>query len=454
VGRLCFLAASVLAAQDSPQPTGPAARHVVVISVDGMRASAYMRRSQSVYIPNIERLLKEGSYAAGVEGVYPTLTYPSHTTLVTGRMPAQHGIYTNLSSRQAGKNPGDWFWFSKAIRVPTLWDEAQRARLSTAAVSWPVTAGAPIDWNVPEIWDPQKGEVVDLLYLAKYMNPLFSMEILGALGAPKAAPAGGDGDGDRVRLATYLLKKHRPNLLLVHLAMLDNAQHLRGPDSPEAARTLERMDTHVGELVDAVNAAGMQASTDVFLVSDHGFLTLEREVAPNVLLVKAGLLTANEKGVVTGGSVDTISNGGSMFIYWPPREDLRGRVDTALKPLRDQGLVWAVIDRDGLKELGADPEAQMALEAPQGAYFSEYGKGELAAKLAAPAGTHGFLPFRQGLEASFIACGPHIRAGIDLHRIPMTAIAPTILKALGIDDREFGDQPPLEEIFKQQPETR
>src|SRR6266568_7842413 len=166
VGSLCFLAASVLAAQDSPQPAGPAARHVVVISVDGMRASAYMRRSQSVHIPNIERLLRGGSYAAGVEGVYPTLTYPSHTTLVTGRMPAQHGIYTNLSSRQAGKNPGDWFWFSKAIRVPTLWDEARRARLSTAAVSWPVTAGAPIDWNVPEIWDPQKGEVVDLLYLA------------------------------------------------------------------------------------------------------------------------------------------------------------------------------------------------------------------------------------------------------------------------------------------------
>ena len=88
--------------------------------------------------------------------------------------------------------------------------------------------------------------------------------------------------------------------------------------------------------------------------------------------------------------------------------------------------------------------------APQSTLFSDQGEGELVGKLASPAGTHGFLPFRRGLEASFIASGPHIKAGVDLHRIPMTVIAPTILKALGIDDRQFGEQPPLEEIFKKE----
>jgi predicted AlkP superfamily pyrophosphatase or phosphodiesterase len=447
MASLYLVVPSLATAQDAGHnAAGSTQRHVVVISVDGMQGSSYAPAPMGLHLPNIARLMKEGSYASGVEGVYPTLTYPSHTTIVTGRTPAEHGIYTNLSSRQAGKDPHDWFWFAKSIKAVTLWDEARRARLSTAAVSWPVTAGAAIDWNVPEIWDPRKGEVVDLLYLARYMNPLFSMEVLRAMGIPRGR--GGEGDAPRVRLAAYLLKKHKPNLLLVHLAMLDTTEHLHGPDSPGARQVLERMDTHIGELLAALREAGLEGSTDVFVVSDHGFLMIEREVAPNVLLVKAGLLTANAKGEVTGGKLDTISNGGSFFIYWPPQEDLRAQVDAALKPLHQEGLVWAVIDRNGLRDLGADPEAQMALEAPEETSFSENGRGELVTKLGRAAGTHGFLPFRDGLEASFIAWGPEIKSGVDLHRIRMTAVGPTILKALGINDPQFGDTPPLEDIFK------
>ena len=444
--KLCLLIAALFASEpwraaaaENPE------HHVVVISVDGMRASSCIHPAPGVRIPNLERLLKEGSHASGVEGVYPTLTYPSHTTIATGRLPAEHGIYTNLSSRQAGKNPNDWFWFAKDIKVPTLWDEARRAHLSTGSISWPVTAGAPIDWNIPEIWDPSRGEVLDLPYLAKYMNPLFSIEILGALGVPSNTTGG---DADRVRIAAYILRKHRPNLLLIHLAALDEIEHLRGPDSPEAARTLERMDKHIGELLSTVNEAGLGSSTAIFVVSDHGFLGVERDVAPNVLLVRAGLLAANVAGQLTGGKLATVANGGSFFIYWPQSESLRGRVDAALKPLRDEGLVWAVIDRKGLNELGADPEAQIALEAPGGTYLSGRGNGELVRRLSGPAGTHGFLPFRAGLEASFIAWGPGIKAGRDLHRVPMTAIGPTILKALGIDDPQFGDQPALADIFR------
>src|SRR4029077_862084 len=138
-------------------------------------------------------------------------------------------------------------------------------------------------------------------------------------------------------------------------------------------------------------------------------------------LVRAGLLTANTAGQLTGGKLATVANGGSFFIYWPRSENLRARVDAALKPLRDEELVWAVIDRKGLNDLGADPEAQIALEAPEGTYLSGRGNGELIQRLGGPAGTHGFLPFRAGLEASFIGWGPGIKAGRDLHRVPMTA---------------------------------
>ena len=420
-------------------------RHVVVISIDGMRGSVLSAPHPDLKIPNLRRLMAEGSYAEAVEAVYPSVTYPCHTTLVTGRVPAEHGIYTNLSSRQAGKNPRDWFWFAKSIKASTLWDEARRAHLTTASVAWPVTVGAAIDWDVPEIWNPYKKAAADPVYLAKFMNPITAIETLAALGIPKEVS---DLDEPRTRLAVYFLEKHKPNLLLVHLEDVDDTEHGSGPDSPQTAAALEKVDAHVGEILAEVKRAGIEETTDVFVVSDHGFQNIHRYISPNILLESAGLLTTHW-GAITGGRIATVANGGSFFIYWPPGEDLRAEVDAALKPLRDQGLVWSVFDHQALLDMGADPGAQLALEAPDSTEYTNDSNGDLVRQEKSPAtGTHGFLPYRKGLEASFVAWGPEIRQGVDLHRIRMTAVGPTILKAMGIDDPKFGDEAPLQDIFK------
>lgn len=429
----------------SERPTPPAARHVLVVSIDGLGASWLTAPPPNLRIPNLRRLQAEGSYAEGVVGVYPSVTYPSHTTLVTGRLPAEHGIYSNLASREPGKNPDDWFWFANVIKVPTLWDEARRHGLTSAAISWPATVGAAIDWDVSEIWDPKTGGAVDYQYIAKFATPGLIQEAMAALGGPGP---GADHDTVRGRIAAYLLRKHRPNLMLVHLAALDAAEHNHGPASAEAVATLERLDARIGDLLAAVKDAGLENSTDVFIVSDHGFLPVERHIRPNVLLAKAGLLRADEKGVVTGGKIMTVASGGTFFIYWSESQDLRRKVDAALKPLRDEGVVWGVLNREALADMGAEPAVQMALEAPSGASFGGAAKGELVRNEAKPGGTHGYLPFRKGLEASFIAWGPSIKKGVNLHRIPMTAIGPTILKALGIENPRFGAEPPLADIFK------
>jgi predicted AlkP superfamily pyrophosphatase or phosphodiesterase len=445
VGLVALILPVCFRAQGAPSSRPARERHVLVISVDGLGASLYDRLAAKIHISNLPKLRREGSYAEGVVGVYPSVTYPSHTTIVTGLMPAEHGIYSNLSSREAGKNLEDWFWFANAIKVPTLWDEAHANHLTTGAVFWPVTAGAPIDWDIPEIWDPRKPLQADPAYIAKYATPGILFEALLEIGPPQP---GQRLDVMRTHLATFILKKHKPNLLLVHLVDLDTDEHRFGPDSPQAAATLEKIDGHIDELLAADQAAGLADSTDVFIVSDHGFLPVQTEIKPNVLFVKAGLLTADGKGNVTGGKINAVVNDGSFFIYWPESEDLRPKVNEALKPLRDQGVLWAVLDRAALKELAAEPAAQMALEAPAGYAFSSGAAGDLLAKEKSTTGTHGHLPFRHELEASFIAWGPDIRSGVDLDTIRMTEIAPTILKAMGIDDPKFGDRPPLKEIFK------
>jgi predicted AlkP superfamily pyrophosphatase or phosphodiesterase len=430
--------ASLLPAQ------APQERHVVVISVDGMGSSYYVTPPPGLRTPNLRSLMQAGSYAEAVEGVYPTVTYPSHTTLITGRRPAEHGIYTNLASREPGQHAGDWFWFAKAIKVPTLWDEARKHHLTTAAIAWPVSVGAPIDWNVPEIWDPSKPPGLDMMYLAKFMNPLVGAELLGALGLP--AP-GADPDTLKARLALYLIKEHKPNLTLIHLVDLDETEHEHGPGSPQALATLAHVDNLIGQVMEAVKQAGLESSTDVFVVSDHGFLPVRRLLRPNVLLVNAGLLTADPQGHLTGGKVMTVANGGSFFIYWPAKQNRQAEILSALKPLLDAGLAWAVLDQQALKELGGDPDARLAVEAPEGTAFVDSARGNLIVEQEAVTGTHGYLPFRHGLESAFLAHGPHIQAGVNLHRIPMTRIAPTILQAMGVDDPQFGDDPPLREVL-------
>ncbi|MGH9448375.1 MAG: alkaline phosphatase family protein, partial [Terriglobia bacterium] len=322
---LFVLTAGGLWAQRSSRP--PHHRHVLVISVDGMRSSEYIAPERGARIPNILRLKEEGSYADGVEGDYPSVTYPSHTTIVTGCLPAQDGIYTNYSSRVAGKNPNDWFWFSKAIKCVTLWNEARTHGLTTASISWPVTAGAAIDWDVPEIWNPALPPAPEPLYVARFMNPAFAIEVFTALGAPHQ---GEDYDELRGKLAIYVIEKHHPDLTLVHLGDLDQIQHAFGPGSPQAVATLNHVDEVIGRILAAVKQAGLAGNTDVFIVSDHGFMTIHRLIHPNTLLVKAGLLTADAKGNVTGGEIDTVANGGSFFIYWPKGRNLRPAIEQAL----------------------------------------------------------------------------------------------------------------------------
>jgi hypothetical protein len=141
-------------------------------------------------------------------------------------------------------------------------------------------------------------------------------------------------------------------------------------------------------------------------------------------------------------------NDGSFFIYWPQGSDLETEVESALKPLRDQGLVQAVFGQQALHEMGADPEARLALEAPASVEYAKGATGLVVEPLGRQEGTHGFLPSRPGLESSFIAWGPDIRSGVDLERIQLTEIGPTILEAMGIHDPKFGDRPPLDVIFK------
>lgn len=136
-------------AQQSAAATGP----VVLVSIDGLKPE-YVRAADSLglRIPTLRALARASASAEGVVSAFPTVTYPNHTTMVTGAAPARHGIYANTTFDPLGKNSEGWYWYAEDIRVPTLWDAARSRGLTTAAVHWPVSVGAAITWNVPQIW--------------------------------------------------------------------------------------------------------------------------------------------------------------------------------------------------------------------------------------------------------------------------------------------------------------
>src|SRR5262245_31268743 len=102
-------------------------------------------------LPTLRRLVAGGA-AARVHGVMPTVTYPSHTTMVTGVPPRVHGIVSNQPLDPLGKNHDGWRWYAEDIRVPTLYQAVEAQHGTAALIVWPVTVGARASVVVPEYW--------------------------------------------------------------------------------------------------------------------------------------------------------------------------------------------------------------------------------------------------------------------------------------------------------------
>src|SRR3954454_8313733 len=270
-------------------------RHaLIVVSIDGMHPD-YVRRADQFHlkIPVLRKLYRDGAHASSVRGVLPTVTFPSHTTLVTGVWPVRHGIFNNTIFDPTGKDLGDWYWYSEDVQVPTLWKAASDAGYTVGSVSWPVSVAAPgIAYNIPEYWrtfTPQEMKLLKALStpgliseLEKDLGP-YTNDLNNAI----------PGDWTRTRFTEALIRKKHANFVTLHLASLDHLEHAHKPFSPQAFETLEAVDGMVGTLEKAILDSDPNGA--MAIVSDHGFATIDRELNPAVELVKAGLLTPHPK---------------------------------------------------------------------------------------------------------------------------------------------------------------
>jgi predicted AlkP superfamily pyrophosphatase or phosphodiesterase len=409
----------------TPEPPRVPTEHVVIVSIDGLRPEFYLGDYEA---PTLKAMAAGGACAGAVESVYPSSTYPAHATIVTGVLPAKHGIHANTTWTEQGSTR-DWYWFAKALKARTLWQAAREKGLKVAITYWPTSVGAEADWVLGEIWDPETKDTVKRL--AASASPGLLAELAFGVGIPqeKIAEDKAAIDGFVSRAAAYVFRKHKPNLQLVHLLNVDDVQHKQGPEAPAVKDAVRLQDENIARIRKAIEDSGVGARTTLLIVGDHGFTSISRNFSPNTLLRDAGLLE-EENGKVKSWRALIRSSGGSASVYVKDPADLPRVKDALLAGSAISGEpVYTVIERPALDRMGYNPDAAFALDPADGWALTE----RLGATLPTVKGNHGQLPTRPGLQTGFIAEGAGIRPGVTIGKMRLVDIAPTVAALLDLD---------------------
>jgi predicted AlkP superfamily pyrophosphatase or phosphodiesterase len=380
-------------------------------------------------MPRLRELAGRGAVASGMETVFPSTTWPTHVSLVTGVSPRAHGVVANHILNRETRVPedltGDPIYDAPALlRAPTVYDLAHAAGLRTAAIDWPATRNATtLDFNLPffkdqHVFETQTARAVweELVALGYPMHRQGEWALL---------PRRLHKDEMVGRVAAHVARRHEPALLLLHFLCVDSLQHLHGPRSPEAYWALTYVDGLIGRLLDALPDPALDRTT-VFVVSDHGFLPSRREIRPNVRLRKLGAQRLAR----------FVMNHGAGALYRleadPAALDQLAREIAALEGVSG---MWPAADYAALGLPAPRDHHQVAdvmFEAAPGYCYGDGADGEEEHGAPKYLGTHGQRPVYADNAAFFLAAGAGVRRGARLGAIRSRDVAPTVAAALGL----------------------
>ena len=239
---------------------------ILVVSFDAVGDKAFEKMTETY--PNLAKFKEDSFYQGGVETIFISNTYPIHTTVSTGKLPKDHGIVCNLLDKnEKGQRP--WAQEAKLIQSKTLWDAAKEKGLKTAALLWPVTCGAKIDFHLPEvhILEGQKQAIQNL----KYGSKLFQINALRKHGKLMQGIDQPHLDNFTTAVAVDMLKKHKSDLVLIHLIAYDDIAHRVGLDGARLEEAKAALNENLGKLLDAWDDT-------VLVFSDHSQLNVKETV--------------------------------------------------------------------------------------------------------------------------------------------------------------------------------
>lgn len=431
-------------------------RKLIVISHDAMvQEDLKLLRT----LPEFGRMIEHGARVNTLRSIYPTVTYPVHTTILTGTYPGRHGIVNNELTN-VGELSSPWHFFAEDIQVKDdLFTAAKKAGYTTGAVFWPVTGNHPaIDYLVDEYWSQTPDDPLEDVFARSGSSPEVMEKVVlpnlpKLIGVQRQHPAS---DEFIMGCAADMIRHFAPDVLLVHPAAIDGARHQYGLFGEKVDDSLRDSERWTKMLVDATKAAGVYDQTDFVLMSDHGQMDIKRTVNPNVLLRDHGLIDADADGNMTGWRAYCKSAGMSSQVYVSDPKDpaLVKEVYDLLTALAEEGVYGftQVFTREEIAEKERlDGDFSFVLETDGYTTFGNDWRRPLVRNYDLSdyrfgRATHGYLPDK-GPQPTFIGCGPSFRPGAVVERRPMVDVTATFAKLLGLDLPDM-DGTPIDEILR------
>ncbi len=453
-GKLFFILLAVPAF--AQEPAKPRAEHVVLVIWDGMRPD-FIREDLT---PNAAALAKSGTFFANNHSAYISSTEVNGSVLATGMLPRNNGIIANREYRsevnlirpvdmqypwpiRIGDATHDGHW----LRVPTIAETVRKAGL-TATVAGTKTVALLHDRALDRA--PFGG--APIVFEGQAYPRAFEDALIQALGKWPDYPKTVAPNTAQNLWATRALLEHEwkngvPKFSVLWLGDPDFTQHLTFPGHPAALAAIHDSDTHLGMMLAELEKRGVREKTDVFLVSDHGFSTVERAVDFSAKFRAQGMkakvpfrAVSQFKQTPKPGEVISVSVGGSTLIYVVNHD--AAIIAEIVEWLQESDFCGGIFTRDGAPGTFKLSDVWMDSPTPPDIAFSFTWSdrpnnagvpGSLTAEgRPAGSGTHASLS-RFDIHNTLIAAGPDIRAGLR-SELPSgnVDVAPSIYHCLGI----------------------
>ena len=449
-----FVLALLLSAAGFAAEAQPRAKHVVVIVFDGLRPDSVTEAD----MPTLYRLAHEGTSFAHHHPVYLSTTEVNGTALATGAFPRNSGVMANDEYRPELEllkpfgtqdleiiRKSDKLTSGQYLHMPTVAEIARAAGLRTAvAGTKPVVL--LLDRAARENSDSSAADIV--VFRGQTLPQSVGPEIRSAAGTiPKEADPTREANRLQDRWTTHVLvdrlwQSEVPPFSTLWMSEPDFAQHGSGPGSAPARLALRSDDDNLASVLAALDRAGVRDSTDILVVSDHGFSTIGRAVDMVGTLHAAGFDAAKSfKENPTDGQILVIPLGGSTSFYVIGHQD--STIHRLVEFLQHSDFAGTIFTRTPvggaftLNQSGIDtPDApDVVLSMRWSELSSETGLPGLiacSAKYHAGQGHHGSLS-RFDMHNTLIAIGPDFRSGfVDTLPTGNVDIAPTVLWLLGL----------------------
>lgn len=397
-------------------------------------------------LPNFKRLMEQGALCEQIESVYPSITYPAHTTIVTGKKPCRHGVINNTCFQPEREKP-DWMSDRGFIRGTTLYDEALKRGDRVCSLLWPVTGKSGITYNLPEIHAVRPWQNLMIKTIAdgspRYILGLLphALKELKGIREPEL-------DNFLEKAAVDTILKYNPELLMVHFLDVDSHRHQLGLKHPEIRRALRRLDGRIGTVLEALarTKAGYCHSmedTTIVILGDHYQMDCHTVLYPNYLLKKHELLKTDEKGSLTEYLAVAKNCDGSCYLYLNPmiqkNPDMTAKVTRKLTTIFQELSfgISRIFSTGEASEYGADDTCVMMLEAKDGYYFLD--DHEMLTRSVEDVtrhkmrATHGYVPDLPKYQTFFLASGYGVRKGGSCNSMKLWDEAPTLARIMGLE---------------------